>query len=441
MNIGAINTQIQLKNYIGLAKTASFKSLNSVDTFEKTTVPKSLNEAINWLEQTDFINTRLSETLNNDDNISGEGFSHIVYAIPGNEEYILRMKKSNVLKGQIKSSEIKDVEDKNLKVNIGQPVAEIVYETEDSPGQGRIEVLKKQTGEPVGVKPPSAIYIEDTDKLRENELPYEDISRKEAYARTIHKVAELPVEAYEKFLEDITSASKSGYKFDYYNSNNILVDDKGQALNLIDMDKCSMDADYGSILYALTNIESQLDGISQEMQGELTQSKKSELQQRLSNLETQYLQSELDYLEGVKEAGESFDFMEGEYDISDAETFIPAYAEQTGKLAQGDMDAWETDGQEGISLEEYKAAQLNDPNLKEAGEEEYEAAAQYVNEIFQGIDVDGDGVLEKNELQGFYAALDNIDGSVDGKLSYQAIGADYTSEKFQRNIREFQDFL
>ena len=255
MNIGAINTQIQLKNYIGLAKTASFKSLNSVDTFEKTTVPKSSNEAINWLEQTDFINTRLSETLNNDDNISGEGFSHIVYAIPGNEEYILRMKKSNVLKGQIKSSEIKDVEDKNLKVNIGQPVAEIVYETEDSPVQGRIEVLKKQTGEPVGVKPPSAIYIEDTDKLRENELPYEDISRKEAYARTIHKVAELPVEAYEKFLEDITSASKSGYKFDYYNSNNILVDDKGQALNLIDMDKCSMDADYGSILYALTNIE------------------------------------------------------------------------------------------------------------------------------------------------------------------------------------------
>lgn len=192
---------------------------------------------------------------------------------------------------------------------------------------------------------------------------------------------------------------------------------------------------------ALTNIESQLDEISQEMQGELTQSKKSELQQRLSNLETQYLQSELDYLEGVKEAGESFDFMEGEYDISDAETFIPAYAEQTGKLAQGDMDAWETDGQEGISLEEYKAAQLNDPNLKEASEEEYEAAAQYVNEIFQGIDVDGDGILEKNELQGFYAALDNIDGSVDGKLSYQAIGADYTSEKFQRNIREFQDFL
>ena len=97
--------------------------------------------------------------------------------------------------------------------------------------------------------------------------------------------------------------------------------------------------------------------------------------------------------------------MEGEYDISDAETFIPAYAEQTGKLAQGDMDAWETDGQEGISLEEYKAAQLNDPNLKAASEEEYEAAAQYVKEIFQGIDVDGDGILEKMSCKDFMPHL------------------------------------
>ncbi len=255
MNIGAINTQIQLKNYIGLAKTASFKSLNSVDTFEKTTVPQSSNEAIDWMQQTNFVNTRLTNIINNDDNIAGEGFNHIAYSIPDNEKYILRSGKADAIKGRIVSSEIKDIEDKNLRVNIGQPVAEIVFKTEKSPVIGRIEVLKKQTGEPVGVKPPSAIYIEDTDKLRENELPYEDISRKEAYARTIHKVAELPVEAYEKFLEDITLASKAGYKFDYYNSNNILVDDKGQALNIIDMDKCSIDVDYGSVLYALTNIE------------------------------------------------------------------------------------------------------------------------------------------------------------------------------------------
>lgn len=192
---------------------------------------------------------------------------------------------------------------------------------------------------------------------------------------------------------------------------------------------------------SLTEIETRLDEISREMQGELTQGEKSELEQRLSNLEAQYLQSELDYLKGIEEAGENFDFMEAEYDISDEQTFVPAYVEQTGKLAQGDMDAWETDGEDNISLEEYKAAQLGDPNLAEISEQEYEAAVEYTEKIFEGIDVDGDGVLEKNELQGFYAALDNIDGSVDGKINYQAIGADYTSEKFQKNIREFQSFL
>ena len=98
--------------------------------------------------------------------------------------------------------------------------------------------------------------------------------------------------------------------------------------------------------------------------------------------------------------------MEGDYDIEDSETFIPAYAEQTGKLAQGDMDAWKTDGEDGISLEEYTTAQLGAPNLENMEEDEYKAASAYTEESFKAIDINGDGILEKNEMQGFMLKMD-----------------------------------
>ena len=191
----------------------------------------------------------------------------------------------------------------------------------------------------------------------------------------------------------------------------------------------------------LSGIDSELDKINEELQGELTQKEARELSQRLNELEVEYLQAELDYLNETKEAGKYFDFMEGDYDISDAKTFIPAYAEQTGKLAQGDMDAWEQDGKEGVSLEEYTLGQLGSKEDSALSKEEYSAASKYAKETFEGIDINGNGTLEKNELQGFYAALDNADGSVNGKIDIDSTGVDFTSKKFQDNIKSFQKYL
>lgn len=191
----------------------------------------------------------------------------------------------------------------------------------------------------------------------------------------------------------------------------------------------------------LGKIDQELTEISEQMNGELTKKESAQLQEQISELEIEYLEAELEYLKGEKEAGTTFDFMEGEYDISDAETFIPAYAQQTGKLAQGDMDAWETDGEEGISLEEYKASQLPPQEESQMSDKQYEYASAYTTEVFNTIDIDGDGILEKNELQGFYAAVDNADGSVDGKINIDSLGIDFTSDKFAKNIKEFQAYL
>ena len=190
---------------------------------------------------------------------------------------------------------------------------------------------------------------------------------------------------------------------------------------------------------ALTKIEGQIDEIQQLLQGQATSETQQEISQKTDQVEIDYMEAELKYLKNKMEIGKTFDFMEGDYDISDAETFIPAYAEQTAKLAQGDMDAWETDGEEGISMEEYRASQLGD--AEGLSDEEYDAASNYADATFNNIDIDGDGILEKNELQGFYAAVDNADGSVDGKIRSDSLGIDYTSDNFRSNIESFQQYL
>ena len=189
----------------------------------------------------------------------------------------------------------------------------------------------------------------------------------------------------------------------------------------------------------VANLESQMDELEKLLQGSTDNKDTEKLTQESNKLQLDYMQAELDYLKQEAKIGNTFDFMEGDYDISDADTFIPAYAEQTAKLAQGDMDAWETDGEEGISLEEYRGAQLG--YAEELEEEEYDSAKKYADNTFKSIDIDGDGILEKNELQGFYAAVDNADGSVDGKISSDSLGVDYTSDNFRSNIESFQQYL
>ena len=189
----------------------------------------------------------------------------------------------------------------------------------------------------------------------------------------------------------------------------------------------------------IANLESQMDELEKSLQGSISNKDTEKLTQEGNKLQLDYMQAELDYLKQEAKIGNTFDFMEGDYDISDADTFIPAYAEQTAKLAQGDMDAWETDGEEGISMEEYRASQLGD--AEGLSDEEYDAASNYADATFNNIDIDGDGILEKNELQGFYAAVDNADGSVDGKISSDSLGVDYTSDNFRSNIESFQQYL
>ena len=150
-------------------------------------------------------------------------------------------------------AKIKDTEDKNLTINIGQQVAEITVPTSFVFPE-TIEVIKKQKGKSLGVPPYEALSANENGDLRKGELPYEALERKLHYAESIHDVAQLPVSAYEKLISDVISANEAGYSFDYLNSNNLLVDKNDKSINLIDMNKSGGGVNLGNVLYALTNI-------------------------------------------------------------------------------------------------------------------------------------------------------------------------------------------
>lgn len=213
------------------------------------------NDFITWAKENNF-NEKIEEIVNNPDLIIGKGFSHTAYLIPDNKDYVLRVGRSSddfIKKADWKNMKITDIEDKNISRNIGQPVAYIEAQA-DKIFPIYIEVLKRQEGTPLGIKPPETLLADEFGTLRKDEAAYEDISRKEYYSKSIHEVAQLPIEAYEKLIEELKIAGNEGYTFDYLNSNNFLIDTNNQKINLIDMEKGPKTPRWDAILYALTNI-------------------------------------------------------------------------------------------------------------------------------------------------------------------------------------------
>ena len=219
----------------------------------KKTAEMSFSE---WADKTDFVKALMPSILLNADKYKiGSGFSHTTYKIPGNDNYILRtINSTNIRDLDLFSGTMMDTEDKNLKINIGQKVADIMFKT-NSGLPVFMEVLKKQEGTPIGVTNPRTLYNEYTGELREGAVPYEAPERKEQYSASLKKLANMPLRTYEKLINDIKTASEAGYTFDHYNSNNLLLDEKKERINLIDMEPSKVDVNYGNVLYALTNIQ------------------------------------------------------------------------------------------------------------------------------------------------------------------------------------------
>ena len=213
------------------------------DVFERTT-PN--NSAIEWFKKQSPDD--IKRILNNPDNKIGHGFSHIAYNIPGNEDFVLRTSIDfDVNKISEIKPVIKDIEDKQLKINAGQPMAIITYKNPKTRKSQVIEILRKQKGIPVGVFP-QEVY-----EVQKNKLRYTSKVHKDRYSKSLEALAKFPVSSFEKLIEDIQEASKCNYTFDYLNSNNLLYDEETQSIGIIDLEKGRSEINYGAVLYALTN--------------------------------------------------------------------------------------------------------------------------------------------------------------------------------------------
>lgn len=225
------------------------------DCFIRTTGAQnsSQNDFIQWAEATNFFPQKLSEVMKNEDNILGKGFSNTVYKIPGNEEYVLRVLNSSDLNfDDLSDYSLEDTEDKNLDGNYGQCVAKIKSSDYRKP---EISVLKKQKGITNG-NPPSSVIFFENGTLRPGELPYEARERKEHYAKCLQILADMPQESYDGLVHNLSYLGEAGYRFDYYNPNNFLLDEEGGKINIIDLEKTQKGSknDLGNALWALSNI-------------------------------------------------------------------------------------------------------------------------------------------------------------------------------------------
>ncbi len=208
------------------------------DSFEKTPVISSVEE--------------ITEITGNRDNELGRGYYHIVYKIPKQPDYVLRVPlKFNPNKYQNAELSISESEDKSLKFNAGQKMAVITLKNDNSKGKVNLEILKKQKGIPLGVMPYS---VYDKAKKTIDVPDYDSKEMKEKHEKSLEIISSFPLSSYEKLIENIQKARKSNYSFDYFNSNNILYDEASQSLNLIDLEfGGKKKISYGSILFALTD--------------------------------------------------------------------------------------------------------------------------------------------------------------------------------------------
>ncbi len=219
------------------------------------------NGFIEWANETDFIKSGMLKEALKPENLIGEGFEHAVYNIPGNDDFVLRIKRGfykETQKFDYDNYDMEDTRDMELDGNYGQQVAVLSDKDKSIKGylKPSIEVLKKQKGFPNGNPSPRALYNENG-TLREEVLPYEDDSRKRHFARSINALAQMPDETYDQLIEDLLVSGEAGYKFDPENSNNFLIDEENQRINIIDMspaEKPHKDR-FGNTLYALINLE------------------------------------------------------------------------------------------------------------------------------------------------------------------------------------------
>lgn len=173
-------------------------SHQSFETFEK------------FAKETGFINNILATFK--PENFVDAGGKNNVYSIPGNDDFLIRVSKKILI--PTKRLELKKLEDPFPDKNLGQKIASL---------SKNISVILKQSGKANGITDWHKV------KFKKEHLP--------EFITSLKSVANMPQTAFNDMAEEIKFLQAKQHLFDH-NPRNILIDEKKQAFNLVDIEPC-----------------------------------------------------------------------------------------------------------------------------------------------------------------------------------------------------------
>lgn len=159
----------------------------------------------------------------------------------------------------------------------------------------------------------------------------------------------------------------------------------------------------------------------------------------IDEINAQMQEAERQYNKHADEIG-NFNFISDGVEIqrSDGTVSFELYAQEGEKLAESLQDSWETDGEEGIDIEEYHDAEIARMGDMEVTQEVEDS----IKDAFNMMDLNDDGVIDKSEIQSVYSVVDMADGNVDGQIEIETYSnALSASDTIKSNAIDFQKRL
>lgn len=223
---------------------ASYKNSNNIDTYTKSisfgqNQEKYGYEAFEkWSGSTGFL-SKASQIIASQENIIGFGTEGKTYKIPNNENWVIKVLNNPYsINSEDSGNKIIRIKDKSPSINVGQAIAQIKL-PDNTDKHKIIYILKKQKGKPYGIP------FEERNRINQINI--------KRHINCLKMLADFPPASYEKLVRTISQANFDGYKIDYYNPNNFMIDEENKEINIVDV-KDSKDIHSnlsGEILYAL----------------------------------------------------------------------------------------------------------------------------------------------------------------------------------------------
>ena len=167
---------------------------------------------VEYAQSSDF-RDRIPDIISSRKNYLSEGVNGIVYSIPDNDNFVLKVLKTHDFRKTLGSGyELVEIEDPFLNLNVGQPIAKYGDD---------ILVLVKQQGKEFGIP-----------YLKKNKI---NLTNAYAYMSNLSKMAKVSQDGYNVFMDEVKQLKKLGFSLDIWNSNNILLN--GDEINIVDIAK------------------------------------------------------------------------------------------------------------------------------------------------------------------------------------------------------------